>query len=322
MILTSAEAKPMRDAAPAPVCITGMHRSGTSMVARLLQEADLYLGSIDDLMPPAEENPEGFYEHLGFVRLNDELLNAAGAGWDCPPASDFDWGSPDLDQFREQARFLAGPLRVAGAWGWKDPRNSLTMPFWNSVFGRLRTIVVVRNPLEVVTSLHRRNGFSPALALTLWRIYAERLLDDTAPGERLVTHFDAYFVEPEREINRLLGFLGMATPSSVDELRAAALPSLRHHRKTLRDLDEYGFPRVVVEIYRQLCREAAWWEGELDDSNERSWTPIRAELARAPITLGSGGVDLLHVENEALRRNNADFTLALAQREVRVSELE
>src|SRR4051794_41635661 len=100
-----------------------MHRSGTSMVAKLLQEAGLYLGSIDDLMPSAEENPEGFYEHLGFVRLNDELLNAAGAGWDCPPSPDFDLKSPLLDQFREQARVLAGSLRAGRGGGGGRPPN-------------------------------------------------------------------------------------------------------------------------------------------------------------------------------------------------------
>jgi hypothetical protein len=299
-----------------------MHRSGTSMVAKLLQEAGLYLGTIDDLMPPAEQNPEGFYEHLGFVRLNDELLNAAGAGWDCPPAPDFDWTAIDLEPFRERARFLADPLRMVGPWGWKDPRSSLTMPFWYSVFGRLRTIAVIRNPLEVVTSLHRRDGFSPALGLTLWRIYAERLLAVTTPAERLVTHFDAYFVDPEREINRLLAVLELETTPPADELRAAALPSLRHHRKTLRDLDAHGFPRVVVDLYRQLCREAGWWEGGLDEPAEHSLPTTNAATGRASITLGSGRVDLLRVENEVLRRNNADFTTALAKREVRISELE
>ena len=47
--------------------------------------------------------------------------------------------------------------------GLEGPRTSLTLPFWRSALGPLRTIVVVRNPLEVVTSLHRRNGFSSAL---------------------------------------------------------------------------------------------------------------------------------------------------------------
>jgi hypothetical protein len=42
-----------------PVAIVGMHRSGTSMVAKLLQQAGLNLGDEGDLMPPAAENPEG-----------------------------------------------------------------------------------------------------------------------------------------------------------------------------------------------------------------------------------------------------------------------
>ena len=84
-----------------PVAIVGMHRSGTSMVAKLLQQAGLNLGDEADLMPPAEENPEGFYEHLEFVRLNDEVLNVAGAGWDCPPAAGFDWSDEALDPFRD-----------------------------------------------------------------------------------------------------------------------------------------------------------------------------------------------------------------------------
>ena len=142
-----------------PVAIAGMHRSGTSMVAKLLQHAGLYLGADRDLMPPAEENPEGFYEHLGFVQLNDEVLNAAGAGWDCPAAAGIRLEGPGI---RHLSRPRPGSgrvrLRSAGAWGWKDPRNSLTIPFWRSALGPLRTIVVIRNPLEVIISLHRRNG--------------------------------------------------------------------------------------------------------------------------------------------------------------------
>src|SRR5215213_1037932 len=117
------------DGAPAalhsrPVAIVGMHRSGTSMIAKLLQLAGLNLGDEAELMPPAEENPEGFYEHLQFVRLNDEVLNVAGAGWDCPPVPEFDWNDAALDSFRDRARSLASPLEERLPWGWKDPRTS------------------------------------------------------------------------------------------------------------------------------------------------------------------------------------------------------
>ena len=49
------------------------------MVTRLLHGCGLYLGPKDALMPPQADNPDGFWEHLGFVALNDELLE--GARW-------------------------------------------------------------------------------------------------------------------------------------------------------------------------------------------------------------------------------------------------
>jgi hypothetical protein len=292
------------------------------MVAKILHQAGLYLGDDDELMPPAEENPEGFYEHLGLVRLNDEVLNAAGAGWDCPPPAATDWGSGAFEPFRERARALAQPLRDAPAWGWKDPRTSLTLPFWRSAFGPLRTVVVVRNPLEVVTSLHRRNGFSIALGLTLWQTYAERILADSTADTRLVTHYDAYFLDPSREIDRVLGWLGLGRLADNPELQDAAVPSLRHHRKTLGDLADAGFPELTITTYRQLLREADWWEGDAEPEINAAEPPLPGSRSAATIARGIGGVNLLRVEFEALRRNNEDFTAALADRQARIAELE
>ena len=307
-----------------PIAIAGMHRSGTSMVARLLQQAGLNLGDETDLMPPAEENPEGFYEHLEFVRLNDEVLNVAGAGWDCPPVTGFDWDDEALDPFRERALRLAAPLKERLPWGWKDPRNSLTLPFWRSVFGPLQTVVVVRNPLEVVTSLHRRNAFSTALGLTLWQIYAERVLEDTSADERLVTHYDSYFLEPDREITRVLDFLGLNRDMDpqVQGLQTAAIPELRHHRKTVLDLEQHGFPAEVIDLYFRLCREAGWLESDGEAAVLDLAPPSSTAKTRPAITRGIGRVDLLRVENEVLRRNNSEFTTALAGREARIAELE
>lgn len=305
-----------------PVALVGMHRSGTSMVAKLLRRAGLYFGPENALMPPAEENPEGFFEHLDFVRLNDEVLNEAGAGWDCPPAPDFDWSTRDLEPFRERARSLANDLSLSSPWGWKDPRTTLTIPFWRTALGPLSTIAVVRNPLEVVTSLHRRNGFSIALSLTLWRVYAERLVQNTTPDERLVTHYDAYFLEPGREIQRVLKFIGIEDDAHIGELEATAVAGLRHHRKTMLDLVDHGFPAEIIELYRSLCREAEWFEG--DEDQFLAAEPLHATPSgtRDVVSRGLGQVDLLRVENEALRRNNADFTAALSEREIRITEVE
>ncbi len=309
------DAKALRKTPGGPIAIVGMHRSGTSMVAKLLQEAGLHLGDDTDLMPPAEENPEGFYEHLGFVTLNDEVLNAAGAGWDCPPPAGTDWASDAFAPFRERARLLAAPLAATGPWGWKDPRTSLTLPFWESAVGPMRTIVVVRNPLEVVTSLHRRNGFSIALGLTLWQTYAERILEDAAPDQRLITHFGAYFLTPERETARILEFSGLGHPAETSELPVTAVPALRHHQKTIRDLEVDGFPAEVIALYRRLCHEAGWWEGTAEDERPNEATVSSSFPSSRSAARGLGRVDLLRVENDILRRNAAD-------REARIAEVE
>jgi uncharacterized coiled-coil protein SlyX len=76
----------------------------------------------------------------------------------------------------------------------------------------------------------------------------------------------------------------------------------------------------VIALYRQLAADAEWWEGAAEPDENRV-APDRP-LPVASITRGSGGIDLLRVENEALRRNNADFTAALVDRQARIAELE
>jgi hypothetical protein len=56
------------------IALAGMHRSGTTMVAKALRAAGLHLGSDEELLPPAPDNPDGFEEHAAFVRLDDDLL--------------------------------------------------------------------------------------------------------------------------------------------------------------------------------------------------------------------------------------------------------
>ena len=59
------------------------------MLTRVVARLRAFPGSEkNELMPPQADNPDGFWEHLGFVELNDELLNALGGAWDLPPKAD------------------------------------------------------------------------------------------------------------------------------------------------------------------------------------------------------------------------------------------
>ena len=144
-----------------PICIAGMHRSGTSMVTRVLHIAGLYLGREEDLKGPSEHNRDGFWEHRKFVELNEEILNELGGGWDCPPPFPDRWTEADgLLRLKEKAEALLEEFADREPWGWKDPRNSLTLPFWKELLPNLRVVMCVRHPLEVAWSLRSRNGHS------------------------------------------------------------------------------------------------------------------------------------------------------------------
>jgi len=87
-----------------PICIAGMHRSGTSMVARLLRDCGLYLGPEEELGFDVR-NGEPHWENVRFVELNDEILNRLGGSWHNPPkfrAGPFQFHSeqmePDADR--------------------------------------------------------------------------------------------------------------------------------------------------------------------------------------------------------------------------------
>jgi hypothetical protein len=47
-----------------------MHRSGTSVVASVLQRLGVFLGAPAALLDPLPENPRGYWEHRGIKDLN------------------------------------------------------------------------------------------------------------------------------------------------------------------------------------------------------------------------------------------------------------
>lgn len=175
-----------------PVCIAGMHRSGTSMVTSLLGRAGLYLGEESDLLPPAEGNPDGYFENSKFVDLNEELLARLGGTYFRPPAFAPGWADAAASALGDRAQAVLRGFDGREPWGWKDPRNSLTLPFWTSLMSDVRTVICLRHPWDVAESLYRgryfpayrlraiagtikrREAFPPhVLNVILWRLHPE-----------------------------------------------------------------------------------------------------------------------------------------------------
>jgi hypothetical protein len=262
------------------VCVTGMHRSGTSMVMSLLHGLGLHVGSHADLMPATLSNPDGHWENVHFVDLADTLLGALGGGWDCPPAGANPAAVERLRHLRRHALRLQRDVGTRRPWGWKDPRSSLLLPFWFDAFPDLGVVVCLRNPLDVAHSLHQRGHSSYALGLSLWQAYNEQILAATRPEQRLVAHYEAFFERPLQEMDRLCDFVGLKPPAETMRAVAARINArYRHHASTVDDLQSAGSSPAVTELYGRLCDEAGWQAGPpADAAPARPARPLDAAL--------------------------------------------
>jgi hypothetical protein len=245
-----------------PICIAGMHRSGTSMIASLLQNAGVYLGEESDFFAAKEdENADGFWEHFGFYALNERLLLHLHAGWDAPWIPE-GWDTrQDLEPFREEAHLLVERMgrftAVKGFWGWKDPRNSITIPFWRSILPDVQVLICVRNPVEVVASLSKRNNLSLAASARLWLRYYESLLTHVPRSKRVITHYENYFEHFEQEFGCVCNALGLPVDQArIDQARARTKPELRHNRATHQELCSGDFTSELIQMYDCLLKEA------------------------------------------------------------------
>jgi hypothetical protein len=243
-----------------PLCIAGMHRSGTSMAASLLYHCGLDLGPQNDMLSPNANNPEGFWESRSFLRLNDALLKHRGGSWDNPPSQDvLGWeNEPSLRPLRIQAERLLRRFDGREPWGWKDPRNCLTLPWWRTLLPAMKVLICVRNPLAVAESLRVRDGISYADSFDLWLTYNRSVLTATSAERRVVTHCDNYLDDPRDELRRVLHECDMtATNEQIERACRQVKPSLVHHRMTRNDLVRAGASEKLLACYAELWDEAA-----------------------------------------------------------------
>lgn len=249
------------------VIIAGMHRSGTSMITQILQRAGLYLGKEDELLGPSPDNGKGHMENLQFLSLNEKILSKLGGGWDFPPPLVDGWeNSSQLDPLRQEAEKIIKQFDHFPFWGWKDPRNTLLLPFWRTLLPGVKIIYCLRNPVEVAKSLHKRNYFSYPASMNLWLKYNHIFLRSNEASDYIITHYDAWFYHPTEELSRIIKSIGLKIPEEIIQNACHEIsPGLRHDRSTFSHLIIEETPVDVVTTYWKLCQNAGQIYKEIFD---------------------------------------------------------
>jgi hypothetical protein len=267
-----------------PLIVIGMHRSGTSLLSKLLQGAGVPMGS--------DRNVHD--ESAFFLELNKFLFRAAHADWDYPQPMLLALEVPELrhalvEHLRSRCASMATRAYLGwrrflrssrietqtGPWGWKDPRNTFTLPLWLEVFPSARVLNVYRNGVDVAESLVARerrrvarihNAVRSCRCLTrerafeLWTEYVTASLRFTAalaPDRVHQIRYESFLEEPESGLREVAVFLGL-------DLSDAELRALVADVEPERALAFRGDPELV-RLYRETASHPLMQQLEYGD---------------------------------------------------------
>ena len=199
------------------IIVAGMHRSGTSAVARVLSLLGAELPR--HLMEPAaSDNELGFWESRPITQAHEKLLDSLGVAWTDPDpvpqswfrspiAERYEWWLVDLlkDEYGDAPIFVV-----------KDPRICRLVPLWQKALTRAgvtaRFVIPVRNPLEVAASLKARNDLSTDQSLLLWLRHVLEVERDTRGSGRAFLSYEDLLRDWRSSVSHLSEWLGIAWP--------------------------------------------------------------------------------------------------------------
>lgn len=192
--------------------LTGMHRSGTSLLARILHESGIPMGHEPWIPSPDHLNPDGYYEDYDFRELNDRLLFQAAKyqtkRWQVPVPLVTDATHATL---HDMHRLVQKRCEGDGRWGFKDPRTCLTLSVWLEALAArpVHVILIQRDHDDVAKSLHRGHGVIEPVASQLWVGYNLAALEAVVEkyARFIVVSYDALTLAPESELQRLSTFI-------------------------------------------------------------------------------------------------------------------
>ena len=244
--------------------VLGMHRSGTSAIARMLRIYGISLPG--ELLGPAADNEKGFFEDKYLVDLNTQILTKQGLEWDSLTGfflDPNDFSSPKFNQLKKRARnFLEERAKQKQDWGFKDPRLSRLLGFWAPLLKAQNVdhkfVVAIRKPDDVAASLAARDSFLPLKSLHLWLLHNLDLFRFTSQENAVVVGYEELINSPREALKRLKSQMPAVVKKEQTEfLRDFLAPNLQHQRETSLDVKS----EWVDEVYSLLSAHAIDWAG-------------------------------------------------------------
>ncbi len=249
------------------MAVLGMHRSGTSAIARALSLLGVELGS--QLHPPGFDNPKGFWEDSEVVAINEDLLKAINSSYD---QLDLAWNGVSGDQeaineLRIRATSVLGErLASYKMWGFKDPRTCRLIRFWKPIIessgAECRVVLALRNPLSSAISLQKRNGLPIEKGCFLWLQHVLPSVLDPLGKKVIAVDYDLLMQSPFEQLERMAKGLGLSLaaedePAVAEYVQDFLDDGLRHtHFSAEQTALDSRVPSDVLAAYEILLGAA------------------------------------------------------------------
>ncbi len=264
------------------VLVVGMHRSGTSAVARGIAVLGIYLGN--DFLDAQPENPTGYWEDKGIVEIDERMLKTLELRWDdVAPIAPGAFRRFRIRLLHAAAvRYVERTFGAHPLWGFKDPRTIRLLPFWRSVLRKCDAddayVIAIRNPRSVEASLFRRQSMDAATAQRLWLVHMVPYLREIHGRPVVVVDYDLLMREPRPQLERIARALHLPEPDQheIDAFAADFLDEkLRHSVFAPDDLDATtDLGRLTQRAFRLLYDLATDRLAPDDDAFWRAWEEI------------------------------------------------
>ena len=240
------------------IIITGMHRSGTSMIAQLLLEIGLDLGDTSGFYGADSWNERGYIEQIDVINVNSKLIT--GFERTKNRAKSFMsklvyLNMPAHQKIQKRANKMKHSITKIGSRYSdkvvKDTRFCLTIDSWRDYVSIEKVIVCLRHPTETILSLKKRQNIPLWLGYRFWNYHVKSLLNHLGSEPTLFINFNILASsEYEQELNRIACFFKLEKAkyelkSHYDKIFA---PDLVHHRA----YDNEELPLKTHELWGRL----------------------------------------------------------------------
>lgn len=250
--------------------VLGMHRSGTSVMARLLNLMGAYFGPEGMSTGANQENPKGFWERRDVRALNDAVLHGVGCDWDRVLDLDVhNLPQEIVSEFDAKASKLLLEMDAHRPWLLKEPRLCLLIELWRKWLEVPICIHILRHPVEVASSLRTRNQIPIEAGLELWQRYVWSAFKGSEGLPALTLFHRDLMHDPSTFTQRLfeklsaLGVAGLRQPRDA-EVHAFVKSDLHRERETRADLKRY-LDRPEVAAYAHMLEQGDWPAGWRDN---------------------------------------------------------